>query len=100
MAHFAPPMISMTYEQVAKPFVSLGEINPFAFAVFRLVQAQNERAAKSTAASGLARRTLRNSATRKWRPKPSKSLKTNSEMASRFSVAGKENRSGEFRVSP
>ena len=34
MTDFAPPMISRTYERVAKPFVSLGERNPFAFAVF------------------------------------------------------------------
>jgi hypothetical protein len=33
MTDFAPPMISRTYERVAKPLVSLGERNPFAFAV-------------------------------------------------------------------
>jgi hypothetical protein len=40
MTDFAPPMISRTYERVAKPLVSLGERNPFTFAVFRLVEAQ------------------------------------------------------------
>jgi hypothetical protein len=37
-------------------------------------------------------------ATRKWRRKPLKWLKTDSEMApGRFAVAGKANRSGEFQ---
>jgi hypothetical protein len=31
---FAPPMISMTYGRIAKPFVSLSEMNPLAFAGF------------------------------------------------------------------
>src|SRR6516165_9590130 len=31
---FAPPMISMAYGRLAKPFVSLSEMNPLAFAGF------------------------------------------------------------------
>jgi hypothetical protein len=87
-------MISMTYDRLAKPFVSLSEMNPFAFAlVFPPGHGpKNARAAKSMAASNLARRTRRNSEDRKWRRKPLKSLKTDSEMApGRFAVAGKEN---------
>ena len=38
MAHFAPPMISMTYGRLAKPIVSLCEMNPFAFAGFSAVR--------------------------------------------------------------
>jgi hypothetical protein len=34
MAHFVPLMISMAYNRLAKPLVSLGERNPFAFAGF------------------------------------------------------------------
>jgi hypothetical protein len=34
MAPFVPPMISMAYGRLAKPFVSLGERKPFAFAGF------------------------------------------------------------------
>jgi hypothetical protein len=34
MAPFSPPMISTTYRQLAKPFVSVSEMNPLAFAGF------------------------------------------------------------------
>jgi len=38
-------MISTTYDRLAKPFVSLREMNPFAFCwFFRLVEAQNAMA--------------------------------------------------------
>lgn len=46
MTDFVPPMISRTYERLAKSLASLGERNPFAFAVFRLLEAQNVRTAK------------------------------------------------------
>jgi hypothetical protein len=87
MTDFAPPMISRTYERVAKPLASLGERNPFAFAVFRLVETQNVRTAKSGLPGP------------KWRRKPLESLKTDSEMApGRFE--GKQDRPGDFRISP
>ena len=46
--HFAPPMISMTYDQGAKPLVSLCEMILSLLLVFRLVAKQNAMAAKST----------------------------------------------------
>jgi hypothetical protein len=71
-------MNSMAYDRLAKPFVSLGERNPALLLVFPPRQGPRRKGAKSTADSGLARRTSRGSATRKWRRKPLESLKTDS----------------------
>ncbi|HXE24268.1 MAG TPA: hypothetical protein VN637_05215 [Roseiarcus sp.] len=83
MVHFAPPMISMACDRDAKRVVSLGEMNPIDFAGFPPGRSQNARTAKSTPPFALARRTLRDAAMDdpKWRRKPLKWLKTDSDMA-------------------
>jgi hypothetical protein len=98
MPHFAPEMISMTYDRLAKPFVSLSEMNPFAFAlVFPPGRGPKRKGREIDDGFKLARRTRRNSADRKWRRKLLESLKTDSEMApGQFTVASKENRSANF----
>jgi hypothetical protein len=106
MSHFAPPMISMAYARVAKPFVSLGEMNPSASAGFPPHRGPKRDGreidgglrARATDVARLCdserRRTIA-----KWRRKPLESLKMDSEMASgRLAVAPKENRSSEFRI--
>jgi hypothetical protein len=72
---FAPPMISMAYGRLAKPLVSLGERILSLLLVFPPRRGPRRKGAKSTADSGRTRRTLRGSATRKWRRKPLESLK-------------------------
>jgi hypothetical protein len=94
----APPMISMAYEQVAKPFVSLSEMNPRAFAGFPARPGPKRKDREIDGGLRLAR-TLRDSATRKWRRKSLESLKSDSEMA-RGRCAGKENRSDELGIRP
>jgi hypothetical protein len=66
MVHFAPQTISMTYDRLAKPFVSPDEMNPFAFAGFAPRGGAKRNGAKSMAASAL-KRMVRDPATRKWR---------------------------------
>jgi hypothetical protein len=83
---------------VAKPLVSLGERILWLLLVFPPRREAKRNGAKSTADSGLARPRLRESATRKWRRKPLESPKTDSEMAPPLPVAGRENRSGELRM--
>jgi hypothetical protein len=99
MAHFPSLMISTAYARLTKPLVSLGERNPFAFAGFPPRRGPKRKRAKSTADSGLAQRTLRDSATPNWRRKPLESLKADSRMTPPVPVAGRENRSGELRIS-
>jgi hypothetical protein len=99
MTSFAPPMIPTNYDRIAKPFVSLSEMNPLAFAGFSASSRSNTQW-REIKASGLTQRTLGESATRKWRRKPLESLKTDSEMAPPAPVAGRENRLGELRISP
>src|SRR5579863_8257322 len=94
MVHFAPPMISRTYDGDAKRFVSLGEMNLVDFAGFPPSRGPKRKECETN--GGFARRMLRDPATRKWRRKPLESLKTDSQMAPR--PAGKENRSGEPSV--
>ena len=67
--------------------------------VFPPRRGPNRKGAKSTADSGRARRTLRESATRKWRRKPLESLKTDSEVAPPAPVARRETRPGELCIS-
>jgi hypothetical protein len=101
MTDFAPPMISRTYERVAKALVSLRERKPFTFAVFRLVEAQNARTANSGRLPDSCGRRRSESVAPKRRRKPLKSLKTESEMApGRLAVEGKESRPGDLRISP
>jgi hypothetical protein len=81
MPHFAPPMISMTCEPSAKPFVSLGETESCVFAP--LVAARTPPSISRDFV--LARRRdgaqLCEPDDPKWRRKPLKSLKTDAEMA-------------------
>jgi hypothetical protein len=103
MSDFAPPMISMTYDQGAKPFDSLCEMNSFVFAGFRTRRGAKRkdreidggpephasRRRRATEAFG----GQRQETTRKWRRKSLESLKPDSGLPMRWgAVASKENR--------
>ena len=81
MTDFACQMISMTYDHVAKRFVSLCEMNPFVFAGFPPRHGAKRVAREIDGRIG-ARATevaqLRGASTREWRRKPLKSLKIDS----------------------
>ena len=66
MAYFAPPMISMAYGRLAKPFVSPGEGNPFAFAGFSASSRSKTRWREINGGFGARAADV----TRKWRRKP------------------------------
>jgi hypothetical protein len=74
MIDFAAPMLSRTYDPLAKPFVSPGEMNRLCFAGFQPGREAKIRAAKSTAASRaylariarLCATTIQNGAVKLW----------------------------------
>jgi hypothetical protein len=76
MAYFSPLMISTTYGLAHETVRFARRKESFRFCrFFPLVEAQNARGAKSTVARRLARRRLRDSATRKWHRKPVESTR-------------------------
>jgi hypothetical protein len=77
MGPFASPMIPTTYDQLAKPFVSLREMNPLAFAGFSASSRSKTRWREINGGFGARAADV----TRKWRRKPLEPLKTDSEMA-------------------
>jgi hypothetical protein len=97
IAHFAPPMISMRYDRLAKPIVSLCEMNPLAFAGFfassrprtkrREIGGGFEACAADVAVVPSRFGQPPAPATRKWRRKPLESLKTDSDKPIRRSAA-------------
>jgi hypothetical protein len=81
-------MISRTYDQGAKRFVSLGEMTPVDFIGFPPHRGPKRNGAKSTAARGRVGRTSRDAAEAlrggddpKWRRKALELLKTGAQMA-------------------
>jgi len=98
-------MISRTYDQGAKPLVSLCEMNPFVCAGFPPRRGPKAQWREIDGAFGFARRTSRDPGfggkdremTREWRRKPLKSPKMDSTIDG-LAVVGKENRSSEFRL--
>jgi hypothetical protein len=91
----------MGYARVAKPFVSLGEMNPSAFAGFPLRRGPKRKDREINGGFGARAADVARLCDSEMAPKPLESLKTDSEMApGRFVVEGKDNRSGEFRINP
>jgi hypothetical protein len=65
MIHFAPPMISMGYDQRRETARFARRMNPFAFAGFSASSRLKTQGSEINGGFGGARRTLRRSATRK-----------------------------------
>jgi hypothetical protein len=98
MVHFAPPTISMAYDTARETVHFARRMNPFAFAGFSASSRAKTQESEIDADSGLARRTLRESATRNWRREPLESVETDSEIAPPAPTAGRKNRPSELRI--
>ena len=88
MAYFALLVISTTYDQRRETACFARRKNPFAFACFSASWRAKTQGSEINGGFGLAWRTLRDSATRKWRRKPLESLKADSGVAPPAPTAG------------
>ena len=93
MVHFAPPMISRTYDQRRETARFARRKESFAFAGFSASSTPKTQGSEINGGFAGSRRTSRESATRNWRRKPLESLKMDSEIAPPVPTAGRENRS-------
>jgi hypothetical protein len=91
-------MISMAYGRLAKPFVSPGEGNPFAFAGFSASSRPKTQGSEINVGFGARAADVARASDSEMAPQGVGIAQNGSEVAPPVPTAGRENRSGELRI--